>query len=82
MRARTIPRPFLQEDALTLPESVERVDSYGLYFAADKDVTLDVPGAESDADVLNIFAGNATNAAIKTENKQYYIEDNQLFSGG
>lgn len=76
------PTAFLQEDALTLPESVERVDSYGLYFAADKDVTVGVPGAESDADVLNIFAGNATNAAIKTENKQYYIEDNQLFSGG
>ena len=71
--------PIANVSNLTLPKTVNRVDSFGLNFKEDNTVLL-YSSFETEEEISSAFKALSTNAIIVINNKKYFINEDKLIN--
>lgn len=71
--------PIACVEEIRLPNTVKRVDSFGLYFKENNKVLL-YSSFDAEEQIIEAFKSSATNALIILNNKKYYINNDQLLN--
>lgn len=71
--------PIACIEEIRLPDTVKRVDSFGLHFKENNKVLL-YSSFETEEQIIEAFKSSATNALIMLNNKKYYINNDQLLN--